>query len=153
MRKLVFTLLALFSINAYADADWLSPGGMTQIMDGADDSTYHVPLGHSFPYYGGVFTDAWMSTNGFIMLYDPVNQFGNSNTWNSLCCSGQDLANNNYGGQFSFMLAPLWTDLIDLISSIMTLASIRPRPAPPYSSGISAAIHPSRVRASTNDSG
>lgn len=113
MRKLVFTLLALFSIQAYADADWLSPGGMTQIMDGADDSTFHVPLGHSFPYYGGVFTDAWMSTNGVILLYDPVNQFGNSNTWNSMCCSGQDLSNTNYGGQFSFMLAPLWTDLID----------------------------------------
>ena len=113
MRKLVFVLLALISIQAHADADWLSPGGMTQIMDGVDDATYHVPLGHSFPYYGGVFTDAWMSTNGFILLYDPVNQFGNPDTWNSMCCSGQDLANSNHGGQFSFMLAPLWTDLID----------------------------------------
>jgi hypothetical protein len=54
-----------------------------------------------------------MSTNGFILLYDPVNQFGNPDTWNSMCCSGQDLANSNHGGQFSFMLAPLWTDLID----------------------------------------
>lgn len=113
MRKLVFTLLALFSIQAYADADWLSPDGMTKVMEGVDDGTYHVSLGHTFPYYGGVFTDAWMSTNGVILLYDPVNQFGNSNTWNSMCCSGQDLSNNNYGGQFSFMLAPLWTDLVD----------------------------------------
>ena len=113
MRKLVFTLLALFSIQAYADADWLSPDGMTKVMEGVDDGTFHVPLGHSFPYYGGVFTDAWMSTNGVILLYDPVNQFGNSNTRNSMCCSGQDLSNNNYGGQFSFMLAPLWTDLVD----------------------------------------
>ena len=113
MKKLVFTILALFSIQAYADADWLSPAGMTKVMEGVDDGTFHVPLGHSFPYYGGVFTDAWMSTNGVILLYDPVNQFGNSNTWNSMCCSGQDLSNNNYGGQFSFMLAPLWTDLVD----------------------------------------
>ena len=113
MKKLVFTILALFSIQAYADADWLSPDGMTKVMEGVDDGTFHVPLGHSFPYYGGVFTDAWMSTNGVILLYDPVNQFGNSNTRNSMCCSGQDLSNNNYGGQFSFMLAPLWTDLVD----------------------------------------
>lgn len=113
MKKLVFTILALFSIQAYADADWLSPDGMTKVMEGVDDGTYHVSLGHTFPYYGGTFTDAWMATNGVILLYDPVNQFGNSNTWNSMCCSGQDLSNNNYGGQFSFMLAPLWTDLVD----------------------------------------
>ena len=113
MRKLVFTLLTLFSMQAYADADWLSPDGMTQIMDGLDDATYHVSLGHTFPYYGGVFTDAWMSTNGFILLYDPVKQFGNPDTWNSMCCSGLDLANTDFGNQFSFMIAPLWTDLID----------------------------------------
>ena len=96
--------------KAYADADMLSPGGMTQVMNGVDDGTFHVNLGHTFPYYGGVFTDAWMSSNGFIMLYDPTTDFGNSNTWNNGCCSGFDPSNV---GQFSYMIAPLWTDLRD----------------------------------------
>ena len=49
MKKLVFTLLALFSLQAYADADWLTPNGMTKVMEGVDDGTFHVPLGHTFP--------------------------------------------------------------------------------------------------------
>lgn len=109
MKKLLLTLL-FFSELAFGAADYLSPDGMTQIMDGVDDGTYHVPLGHSFPYYGGVFTDAWMSSNGFILLYDPVNQFGNADTWNNGCCSG---FNPSGQGRFSYMLAPLWTDLRD----------------------------------------
>jgi len=115
MKKVLFTLLALFSINAYADADWLSPDGMTKVMEGVDDGTFHVSLGHTFPYYGGIFTDAWMSSNGVIILYDPTTQFGNWNTGNSMCCSGYDLTNweSWQGDQFSFMLAPLWTDLRD----------------------------------------
>ena len=40
-----------------------------------------------------------------------------------------------------------------LISSRMTLAAVRPSPAPPYSSGISAASHPFSVSAATNSSG
>jgi len=115
MKKILFTLLAFFSISAYADADWLSPAGMTKVMEGVDDSTFHVSLGHTFPYYGGIFTDAWMSSNGVIILYDPTTQFGNPNIYNSMCCSGYDLTNWQpwQGSQFSFMLAPLWTDLRD----------------------------------------
>ncbi|MNF03712.1 hypothetical protein D3C80_2030830 [compost metagenome] len=40
-----------------------------------------------------------------------------------------------------------------LISSITTLASVRPRPEPPYSCGISAAIQPAWVSALTKASG
>ena len=100
MKKFLLTLL-FFSNLAF---------GQTQVMNGVDDGTYHVSLGHSFPYYGGTFTDAWMSSNGFIMLYDPVSQFGNPNTNNSLCCDGRNLTTftNDY---FSYIIAPLWTDL------------------------------------------
>jgi len=112
MKNLVFALLALFSSTVYGQSDWLSSAGMTQVMNGVDDGTFHVPLEHNFPYYGGVFTDAWMSSNGVIMLYDPVSQFGNPNTNNSMCCNGIDLAGSNAGsGYYSFMIAPLWTDL------------------------------------------
>lgn len=109
MKKLLLGLLLLCS-NAFGQADYLSPNGMTEIMSGADDATAHISLGHTFPYYGGVFTDAWMSSNGFILLYDPVSQYGNSQTWNQGCCSGFNPTGNQ---GFSFMIAPLWTDLID----------------------------------------
>jgi len=103
---------ALTPEKANAQADWLSPDGMTKVMEGVDDGTYHVSLGHGFPYYGGVFTDAWMSSNGTILLYDPIKQYGNPNTYNSFCCSGQNLTDTNLS-YFSFILAPLWTDLRD----------------------------------------
>jgi hypothetical protein len=96
--------------EARAQADWLSSAGMTQVMNGVDDGTYHVSLGHSFPYYGGTFTDAWMSSNGVIMLYDPTTQFGNLSYNNSMCCSGQNFSTTT-SSAYSFMLAPLWTDL------------------------------------------
>ena len=40
-----------------------------------------------------------------------------------------------------------------LISSMITDASVRPRPEPPYSCGISAASQPALVSASTKASG
>ena len=40
-----------------------------------------------------------------------------------------------------------------LISSRITLAAVSESPAPPYSSGTSAASQPSRVSAATNSSG
>ena len=40
-----------------------------------------------------------------------------------------------------------------LISSRMTLAAVSPRPAPPYSSGISVASQPPSVSAFTKSSG
>lgn len=103
-------MLLFFAGQCFAEADALSPDGMDNVMPGVDDGTVHINLGHNFPYYGGVFTDAWMSSNGFIMLYDPVNSFGNSNTWNNGCCSGFNPSGNGY---FSYMIAPLWTDLMD----------------------------------------
>ena len=111
----LLTLLVVFCCffsysNAYAEADLLSPNGMTQIMNGVDDGTYHIQLEHNFPYYGGVFTDAWMSSNGFVMFYDPTSGFGNNHTWNNGCCSGFNPINNN---TFSYMIAPLWNDLRD----------------------------------------
>lgn len=82
-------------------------------MNGVDDGTVHVPLGHAFPYYGGVFTDAWMSSNGFIILYDPTTGYGNPNTSQSWCSNcpwyysgGPPQGRSN----LSFMIAPMWSD-------------------------------------------
>ena len=117
MKRL--TLLSLLPAIAYADLD---PTGMTQVMNGVDDSAYHVQLDHDFPYLGKVFTDAWMSTNGFVLLWSPTNQNDlgvQTRPTYGHCCDGYNFGAGtpNYldakVGQFSYMLAPLWTDLDD----------------------------------------
>lgn len=97
--KSLFVGWLILASNAFAE---------TQVMNGVDDGTVHIQLGHAFPYYGGVFTDAWMSSNGFILLYDPVNNYGNSQTWVHGCCNG---FNPSAQTSFKYMIAPLWTDV------------------------------------------
>jgi hypothetical protein len=113
------TLICLLPSLCFADLD---PKGMTQVMNGVDDSAYHVQLGHEFPYLDKVFTDAWMSTNGFILLWSPTNQNNlgvQTRPTYGHCCDGYNFGAGtpNYldakVGQFSYMLAPLWTDLDD----------------------------------------
>ena len=117
MKRL--TLICLLPSLCFADLD---PKGMTQVMNGVDDSAYHVQLGHEFPYLDKVFTDAWMSTNGFILLWSPTNQNNlgvQTRPTYGHCCDGYNFGAGtpNYldakVGQFSYMLAPLWTDLDD----------------------------------------
>ena len=82
-------------------------------MNGVDDGTVHINLSHNFPYYGGVFTDAWMSSNGFIILYDPTTGYGNSNTGQSWCGScpwGYSGGPPQGRSNLSFMIAPMWSD-------------------------------------------
>ena len=110
--------------------NYLNPTGMTQVMVGADDDMIKVELGHDFPYYGGTFDTAWMSSNGFIMLYNEETEIGNPNVLSnqtyltSLCCEQHIAANaeawNGYTSQFtlpddifSYMIGPLWSDLED----------------------------------------
>ena len=119
MRILAFLMVLL---TASTTANELDPAGMTRVLNGVDDSAYHVDLGHTFPHLDKVFTDAWMSTNGFILLWSPTNE--NNLGQQTLptgghCCDGYNFGAGtpNYldsrVGQFSYMLAPLWTDLDD----------------------------------------
>ena len=117
MRILAF-LMALLTTSAIGSE--LDPAGMTQVMNGVDDSAYHVQLAHNFPHLDKVFTDAWMSTNGFILLWSPTNNLGVQNSpFLGHCCDGYNFGAgtpnylDNVVGQFSYMLAPLWTDLDD----------------------------------------
>jgi hypothetical protein len=69
----------------------------------SDDGYARVPLQFAFPYYGRVFTESYMFSNGVVGFLNPTN---------SWCCSGFDLRNNN-GTPFSFAIMPLQTDLIN----------------------------------------
>ena len=68
-----------------------------------DDGFAHVPLQFPFPYYGRIFTDSYMFSNGVV-------GFGSVN--NHWCCSGYDLRYAQ-GYQFNFSIMPLQTDLIN----------------------------------------
>lgn len=69
----------------------------TTPLNGGDDSTRLVELGFSFQYFGQTFTNAYVSTNGFVSFADIGH----------LCCNGAPIEqaprNAIYG---------LWTDLI-----------------------------------------
>jgi hypothetical protein len=83
--------------------------GAQHLMLG-DDSNQQVPLGFTFPYWGQNFTNSWMYSNGIV-------SFTSGNIPGSGCCSGNDLSQlANQGTRnnvYNYMIAPLWTDLID----------------------------------------
>jgi hypothetical protein len=73
-----------------------TPTTMTPLNLG-DDNTRNVALGFEFEYWGQTFTDAWVSSNGFVSFQ----------TGNHLCCNGQpiELAQRN-------TIYAYWSDLI-----------------------------------------
>ena len=79
-----------------------------------DDRYAEVPLQFVFPFYGQNFITSYMFDNGVLGFQDP-SQSGVQSHW---CCDGLDLETLAQNGtdisQYSFVIAPLWTDLIDL---------------------------------------
>jgi hypothetical protein len=68
----------------------------------SDDGYARVPLQFPFPYYGRVFTESYMFSNGVVGFLNPTNHW---------CCSGYDITQPNH--PFSFAIMPLQTDLIN----------------------------------------
>jgi hypothetical protein len=76
----------------------------------SDDGYARVPLQFGFPYYGRVFTESYMFSNGVVGFLNPTN---------SWCCTGFDLRTNN-GTPFSFAIMPLQTDLLNYSGRFLT---------------------------------
>ena len=90
------------------------PGYRTYYTFG-DDSYVHVPLPFGFPFYGQTFTNSWMHSNGVVSFLNPaapINGGSNAGAW-AYCCGGPNLGHSttNFGAQFNYIIAPLWTDL------------------------------------------
>ena len=68
----------------------------------SDDGYARVPLQFAFPYYGRVFTESFMFSNGVVGFLNPTN---------SWCCSGYDITQPHH--PFSFAIMPLQTDLVN----------------------------------------
>ena len=121
MRR--FVLFCLFPV--FVSASDLDPTGMTQVLSGIDDKATSIQMGHTFPWLDQVFTHAWMSTNGFVLMYNPTTGVGRQTAPPSgYCCDGYTHGTgmptympNTYGlSNFSYMIAPMWTDLDDTSS-------------------------------------
>jgi hypothetical protein len=78
----------------------------------SDDGYARVPLQFPFPYYGRVFTESYMFSNGVVGFLNPTNHF---------CCSGYDITQPNH--PFSFAIMPLQTDLINYQGRFLTQGS------------------------------
>jgi hypothetical protein len=75
----------------------------------SDDGYARVPLQFPFPYYGRVFTESYMFSNGVVGFLNPTNHF---------CCSGYDITQPNH--PFSFAIMPLQTDLLNYQGRFLT---------------------------------
>ena len=79
-----------------------------------DDHYAEVPLQFVFPFYGEEFETSYMFTNGVVGFRNPTDV----NVESHWCCNGRDLAtmadNNQEISRYGYVIAPLWTDLIDL---------------------------------------
>jgi hypothetical protein len=75
----------------------------------SDDGYARVPLQFAFPYYGRVFTESYMFSNGVVGFLNPTNNW---------CCSGYDITQPNH--PFSFAIMPLQTDLINYSGKFLT---------------------------------
>jgi hypothetical protein len=84
----------------------------TQVIEHriSDDGYARVPLQFPFPYYGSVFTESYMFSNGVVGFLNP------NNSW---CCTGFDLRTSN-GTPFNFAIMPLQTDLLNYNGRFLT---------------------------------
>ena len=103
MKKLVASCLFMLSCMTSAYAQ--TPPIVERYF--GDDSYVHVPLQFGFPFYGRTFTNSWMHSNGVISFLDPAVS-GSAGAW-AYCCEGVPPSTTR--PEFSYMIAPLWTDL------------------------------------------
>lgn len=106
--------LLLFCSFSYSNAQISTAPGQPPIIERQfyDDTYVHVPLQFGFPFYGRTFTNSWMHSNGVVSFLDPAvpvpGAAYNPGQW-AYCCQGIEPSATR--PEFSFMIAPLWTDL------------------------------------------
>lgn len=105
--KRLISLLAALLVSTSAAAQTYEPALIPPQILGApttmtplnlgDDNTRNVALGFNFEYWGQIFTDVWVSSNGFVSF-----QSGNH-----LCCNGQPIEMAQRNTIYAY-----WSDLI-----------------------------------------
>jgi len=107
MKSLLLGIILLVFVNSVSAQQTITH----QI---GDDGFVEVPLQFVFPYYGQLFTTSWMFDNGVVGFYSPFNGYWGGQQYYSQPFSA------DMGGQFSYMIAPLWTDLINYSGTFTT---------------------------------
>jgi hypothetical protein len=105
-KRLIFLLAALLSAEPTRAQTYEpalippqilgAPTTMTPLNLG-DDGTRNVSLGFEFEYWGQTFTDAWVSSNGFVSFQSGAH----------LCCNGQPIEMAQRNTIYAY-----WSDLI-----------------------------------------
>jgi hypothetical protein len=105
-KRLIFLLAALLSAEPTRAQTYEpalippqilgAPTTMTPLNLG-DDGTRNVALGFEFEYWGQTFTDAWVSSNGFVSFQSGAH----------LCCNGQPIEMAQRNTIYAY-----WSDLI-----------------------------------------
>lgn len=114
VAKWVGAFLLSFCSFSYSNAQISTAPGQPPIIERQfyDDTYVNVPLQFGFPFYGRTFTNSWMHSNGVVSFLDPAvpvpNAGYNPGQW-AYCCQG--IQPSGTRPEFSFMIAPLWTDL------------------------------------------
>ena len=107
LARLVGAFLLSFCSFSYSNAQTPTVTNPTF----GDDTYVQVPLQFGFPFYGRTFTNSWMHSNGVVSFLDPavpIEGVGyNPGAW-AYCCGDRPTITKP---QFSYMIAPLWTDL------------------------------------------
>ncbi len=98
MKKLLLAFLMLFTLGAEAQQN------KTEVYFG-DDTWVQVPLQFPFPFYGNVFTNSFMFSNGVVGFFGVGMQ-----PQTSFCCSGVTVNNQLWSG-FNYTIMPMQTDL------------------------------------------
>jgi hypothetical protein len=107
MKNLLLGIILLVFVNSVS-------AQQTVTQEISDDGFVEVPLQFVFPYYGQLFTTSWMFDNGVVGFYSPFNGYNGGQNYFSQPFSAE------MGGQFSYMIAPLWTDLINYSGTFTT---------------------------------
>lgn len=104
MKKIFLMLLMIISLAAGAQTT------KTPVQFG-DDTWVNVPLQFPFPFYGKIFTNSFMFSNGVVGFFGV-----NMQPENSFCCSGVTVNNQLWSG-FNYTIMPMQTDLLPVPES------------------------------------
>ena len=96
-----------------SDDAWenISGSGTSIVFSNSEDGTALIPIGFSFPFYAGAYTNVYVSVNGFLTFDNPGG---------SLYYINNDFPNSSSASVPGSMIAPWWDDLSTVYNTAYT---------------------------------
>ena len=89
----------------------INSSGTTIVFTNKEDGTEQIPIGFSFPFYAGSYTNVYVSVNGFLTFDNPGG---------SLYFTNNDFPNSSSASVPGSMVAPWWDDLSTVYNTTYT---------------------------------